>query len=513
MKHITSFFTLLLAVNLIWGQETTERLTIQTDTFTSQSGVSVIGEVGSFKVKENRANADSRWISVEFIRLKSISTLRGISGPPNSGPAPLLPPLNAPLIYLEGGPGSACTWQASNDYYLEGWLPFLQDRDVILFDQRCSSRDANQSVFIWQEGMPENALVDGQVMKDLYRKVGQEALKAYEERGIDLAGYTTKENAIDIEELRQALGLEKLNLLGFSYGTHLGQAYIRYFGEHVENAVLVGAEGSNHNYKLPSSIDMQLHKLSLMVGSDANLSKDVPDLVGLYKRVSQKLDVEPAEIEIINALTQKPMKLKIGSFGLQGLLRYDIGDASDLPVFPRLLYSIDQGDYSLLTWFAQKRFPAFGIHGIATTMDLASGASTARRARIAAEEPRSLFPGIVNFPLDACEDFWPIPDLGEAYRSPLISDVRTLFMSGTLDFNTPPYQAEEIRWGFSNSSHIIVDNAGHEQILAHPDASQTVQKFLKGENVDDVALFYPKLRFIPVRGEREGLYHPSMGEK
>ena len=107
---------------------------------------------------------------------------------------------------------------------------------------------------------------------------------------------------------------------------------------------------------------------------------------------------------------------------------------------------------------------------------------------------------------------WPTPDLGDEFRAPLITNVRTLFMSGTLDFNTPPYQAEEVRWGFSNSSHIIVDNAGHEQILRHPESGATIIRFLKGENVDDVALFYPKLRFIPVTGASNKLSHGSLSE-
>lgn len=501
MKVYITFFTSILAAHLLWGQVSTGRLTTQLDTFTSTSGVQVIGEVGSLKVPENRAKDDSRLISVEFIRLKQTAPSSPLSSNPSS------------LIYLEGGPGSACTWQARDSDYLEGWLPYLKDRDVILFDQRCSSQDARLSMFLWEEGFSENSLVDKQAMQDLFQTVNAAGLKAFKERGIDLAGYTTKDNATDIEALRQALGLEKLSLLGFSYGTHLGQAYIRYFGDKVENAVLVGVEGSHHNYKLPSTMDVHFRRLSLMVKDDPKVSKDVPDLIELYERVLKKLEAKPAEVEIINGLTRQPMTLKIGPIGLQGILRFDIGDASDLPVFPRLLYSIYKGDYSLLTWFAQKRFSAFGVHGISTTMDLASGVSPFRRARIEVEEQHSLFPGLVNFTLDVSEDQWPIPDLGEEYRSPLISDTRTLFMSGTLDFNTPPFQAEEVRWGFSNSSHIIVDNAGHEQVLSHPKATATVRKFLRGENVDDVALFYPKLEFIPVKGDPLGRRHPSMGRR
>ena len=110
------------------------------------------------------------------------------------------------------------------------------------------------------------------------------------------------------------------------------------------------------------------------------------------------------------------------------------------------------------------------------------------------------------------EEVWPTNDLGEAYRSNIHSNVRTLFLSGTLDFNTPPYQAEEIRWGFPNSNHIIVKNAGHEQVLSHPKASPSIIRFLQGENIDEVALAYPKLKFIPIVGESKEVYHPSLPE-
>ncbi|MGB3586182.1 MAG: alpha/beta hydrolase [Tunicatimonas sp.] len=299
-----------------------------------------------------------------------------------------------------------------------------------------------------------------------------------------------------------------MSLLGFSYGTHLGQAYIKYFGEHVKNAVQIGVEGLNHTFKLPSTIDIQFRKIALMAQADSQIRAMVPNLTDLYRRVVNQLDEHPAELEIKSPLTGEPILVKVGSFGLNLILRIDIGDASDIPVFPRLLYSISQGDYSILQWFVQKRIGNFyGTQGMSATMDVASGGSPSRLARIEEELVVSPFQDILAALMDSD---WPHPDLGEEFRAPLISNIRTLFMSGTLDFNTPPYQAEEVRWGFSNSSHIIVDNAGHEQILTHPQATSTIIRFLKGENVDDVALFYPPLEFIPVKGNPGNLSHPSI---
>ena len=474
--------------------QATPSLQMKEEMFKSQSGKMVEAMVGTFQVPEHRAQDSSYILSLDFIRLKSSN--------PNPG---------TPIIYLEGGPGSSCTWQARNEYFLESWLPYLEIADVILFDQRGTGRGTQRTLWGWEGDLPENALVDLEVTKAIYKEANQKALVALEERGVDLAGYTTKENATDIDEFRMALDLDKISLFGFSYGTHLGLAYIRYFGDHVENAVLIGTEGPNHNYKLPSTIDAQFYKIAQMVKEDPNVNQDVPDFMDLYRRVIKKLESKPAVFEMGKQPNGEPLLIKVGPVGLNTIIRIDIGDASDIPVFPRLLYTIDQGDYSVLEWFARKRFGGFGIFGMQKTMDMASGASKDRMMRVEKEEKSSFFGAYTN--LSFTEVGWPNYDLGESYRLPIHSNVRTLFMSGTLDFNTPPYQAEEVRWGFPNSHHIIVKNAGHEQVARHPKAPETIVKFLNGDSVDDVALFYPKLKFIPVKGESMELWHPSLGDR
>ena len=474
------------------GQQSSGLINMEEATFKTASGDTVEGHRGSITVPENRSNPNSPDIAVHFVRLKS------------TNPNP-----SAPLVYLAGGPGGSCTWQAENPRSLERWKAFLEIGDVILLDQRGTGAGEERVLFVRREDPPGDAFASVEKAEAFRKKIAEAALTEFKARGIDLGGYTTLESARDMDVLRKALGYDKLSLMGFSYGTHLGQTYIKYFGSHVENAVLIGVEGLNHTYKLPSTMDAQFRKIAMMANSDPNVNTEVPDLLALYDRVIAKLDKEPVELAVTSPITRQSMTMTVGSYALKVLLRFDIGDASDIPVFPRLLYMIDQGDYSALQWFLQKRIRAFyGIQGMSATMDPASGATANRMQRIKLEEEKSLFKDAVN--LNMGGDSWPVPDLGDEFREPFASDVRTLFMSGTLDFNTPPYQAEEVRWGFSNSSHIIVVNAGHEQILTHPDAPKTIIRFLKGEDVNDVGLSQPKLRFIPIKGKSDDIWHPSL---
>ena len=464
---------------------------LEEKSFKSESGTIVKSLVGSLSVPEHRANPKSEDISIHFVQLKS------------TNPSP-----QVPLIYLEGGPGQSCTWQAEDPYHLERWLPFLEVSDVILLDQRGTGVGTQRVLYIAEEDVPTDILADQAVRNEYLAAMSRAAMADFEQRGVDLRGYTTLENAQDIDDLRQALSYDQISLLGFSYGTHLGQAYLKYFGQNVKNAVLVGVEGLNHTFKLPSTYDTQFQKIALLAQADPNVNQTVPDLIGLYQRVIHSLEARPVTLKVASPLTGEPVEVKVGPFGLNLILLSDLGDASDIPVFPRLLYSIDQGDYDILQWFVEKRIGNFyGVQGMNATMDPASGASSDRLQRIKEESVNSPFQDIFSAMM---QNNWPYPDLGETFRAPFTGSVRTLLMSGTLDCNTPPYQAEEVRWGFSNSNHIVINNAGHEQILTHPEAIPTVIRFLNGEDVNDVALFYPTLEFIPVKGNTGKLSHPSM---
>jgi pimeloyl-ACP methyl ester carboxylesterase len=203
--------------------------------------------------------------------------------------------------------------------------------------------------------------------------------------------------------------------------------------------------------------------------------------------------------------------VQVGAFGLALVLRFDMGDASDLPVFPKLLWSIDRGDPSILAWFVSKRLAMIAsLNAMTAVTDGASGVTAGRRAIIAEQAAASIFRDACNFPFPDLAEAWGAHDLGDDYRRPLVSDVPTLLLSGTLDWNTPPFQAEQLRWGLTDATHIVVENAGHEQVLPHPQVQEAIVRFLSGEDVPGRTLTAPPIRFIPVRGSDPERTHPSL---
>jgi pimeloyl-ACP methyl ester carboxylesterase len=236
------------------------------------------------------------------------------------------------------------------------------------------------------------------------------------------------------------------------------------------------------------------------VAEDPALGPKIPDLVGTLKRILDRLEKEPIAVSIMDRRTRQPVVVKLGKFAFQVILMMDLGDTNDLPVFPALIYTIDKGDYSILAQFVEKRFNQFGggVSLMSFMMDASSGATRDRHEQILRESKEALLDNAMNFPFPEVGHALGNPDLGDTYRSPIVTDVPTLFISGELDNNTPPFQADEVRKSFKQSSHLVVENAGHESMLVEPAVQQAIVDFLLGKDVSGVKLAAPPLRFRPL---------------
>lgn len=98
-------------------------------------------------------------------------------------------------------------------------------------------------------------------------------------------------------------------------------------------------------------------------------------------------------------------------------------------------------------------------------------------------------------------DAWGAPDLGPNFRAPVRSNVPVLFISGTLDGRTPVINAEEVRAGFPNCHHLIVDGMAHDGrgALDTPTVTGAVLDFLQGKPVTIEREIVP-FTFAPIGG-------------
>lgn len=446
------------------------------------------GELGRLVVKENRAKADSKLIELAFVRLKSTAAKPGY-----------------PVIYLDGGPGSSAIGLAGVPDYMAAFQKLREVGDVILLDQRGVGRSRPNLNRASPEPLPTDIFADRVKGQAEFTRRFKEAAEYFRSEGVDLSAYNSRESAHDVDDVRKALGAEKVNLVGFSYGTHLGLACIRYHGENLNRVVLFGTEGPDHTDKLPSTSDNAVRRLAKIAAADPEIGPKVPDLYATLKRVMDKLEKEPARVTVTDRRTSKPVELTVNHDGLRFLIRMDLGDTNDLPIFPAWFVTMDRGDYSILARFAERRYNQFGGGApiMSVMVDGASGATAARRKQIEHEAKTSILSDMMNFPSFFLPGISEGTDLGDEFRSPIKTSVPTLFFSGELDNNTQPFQAEEVRKTFKNSIHIVVPNAGHESMLTERRCQQTMVDFLNGKDVSSVKITLPPLKFLPIPEEKK----------
>jgi pimeloyl-ACP methyl ester carboxylesterase len=219
------------------------------------------------------------------------------------------------------------------------------------------------------------------------------------------------------------------------------------------------------------------------------------------KRVLDALDKEPLKIEIRNSKTGQPQTLLVGKHALQFITALGLGRTREIANLPALYYSISQGDTSLLARAVQQlqfRINAPVPWAMTFAMDCASGASPQRRARIKREEKLSLLGDAANFTDSICS-LWGQANLGKSFHAPVKSSLPVLFISGTLDSNTPVAQAREIAKGFPNSRQVIIEGAGHEDLLSSTQIGDTIANFLGGLPQKPEAISLPPIKFTPLR--------------
>ena len=213
--------------------------------------------------------------------------------------------------------------------------------------------------------------------------------------------------------------------------------------------------------------------------------------------VFEKLERSPVTLTVNDRRTSHQVNLRVGKIGLQTLIRGDLSDARAFAALPALLYTIDRGDHSILTRRMEQLHNGFGSSAMSLATDCAAGWSTRRLTRVNREARTALMSNVnLQWRPEICR-LTGAANLGYAFRSGIRSGLPALFISGTLDPNSPPAQSEEVRRGFSNSTHLIVENGGHEMLPA-TEIQNLILDFFKSVDVSKRTLSLSRPRFISV---------------
>lgn len=437
-------------------------------------------EFGGFLVPMNRRDPDNdQTLELRFVRYKSSS--------PNPG---------HPAVYLAGGPGGSGIG-TMNSTRARAFLALLDERDFIAFDQRGVGQSEPHNLRVaGRHELPLDEPTDLDEYRELAQGVARRALAMLEERGIDPWALTTEQSADDLDDLRNAIGAEKLVLWGSSYGTHLSLAAARQHPESFAALILAGTEGPDHTFKLPSNIQTNLERLGELVARDPVYAELMPDFVGTVEQVLADLEENPETITIIPGLIST-----VSKWDLQKALSSPMGSRNTMQKVPAIIYAMSHGERFTLATTVMGIRRIGNASAMSLCMDCASWATETRLRQIEREAHETVLGAAIDFPYPYICEVEGMPRLGDDFRAPLESEIPVLFISGTLDGRTPISNAKEIAEGFSNHRHLIIRNASHggDLFTSSPKIVEAVKMFLRGETLPWSEIDGPEWRLEPPR--------------
>lgn len=360
-----------------------------------------------------------------------------------------------PIVYLAGGPGGSGVATASGDRF-PFFMKLREAGDVIALDQRGTVGADPYPVCPGVLAYPFDRAVQGEDMAQAHEPVLRECWSHWPD-GPHPGAFNTVESAADLDDLRIALGADKLNLVGISYGTHLALAYIRLYPDRVAHAVLAGVEGPDHTYKRPAVVDGAVREISRALEGEAGWSGFADDIETAIERLAR----EQPRVAIEHPATGEEVEVVLGPTDLKRAVYFGLESRDNFRTVASRVRRIAEGDDALLARFIVQIRTGGSPSVMPLSMDCASGVSPERRDLIAGEMPGALIGDVANLDLTTICPYWPIEDLGDAYRSRVESAVPVLAVSGTLDVRTPPSQAEEVLAGFRNGAHLQIVGGGH----------------------------------------------------
>lgn len=197
------------------------------------------------------------------------------------------------LIVNPGGPGASGVDYAYNAEYI--FDPDLTDRyDIVGFDPRGVNRSAPISCLTdaeTDESYASDSRVDSAAEFKKAIAESKDFIAQCLENTEHLTAYSTANAARDMDILREALGDEKLNYMGKSYGTYLGALYANLFPNNIGRVVLDGAVD-------PNISDLEMSK-SQAIGFDLALKSFIEDCLA-RKNCPLGGDVDQATTQLIS---------------------------------------------------------------------------------------------------------------------------------------------------------------------------------------------------------------------
>ncbi|MGH8130218.1 MAG: alpha/beta hydrolase [Steroidobacteraceae bacterium] len=456
---------LLVLAALLWTQTlhaegtAARRLVLEPCRISDIDGlVSTAARCGNFAVPENPDDPQGPTIELAVAVVPAVAT----QAQPD------------PLFLLAGGPGQGA---------IEGYAPLLgafagirRKRDLVLVDQRGTGGSNRLDC-----AMPEQALATGEISPAELRDLARECLAKLPGRA---QFYTTSIAVRDLDAVRAALGYERINLFGGSYGTRVAQHYARRFPERTRTIVLDAVVPPTLALvpQIPIESQHALERVFARCAKDEECNRRFPALADQFARIDARLRRSPVRVVLTDPTNGANRRVAVTRAHLVTMVRMLTYSARTASLLPLLLHEAATNDnYTPLAAQAEmaaevlERLIAMGMHhSVVCAEDAPRFAGAVDRAEL----ERSYIGPIMLDGMTAICEVWPRGAVDGDFREPLDSAVPALLLSGEFDPATPAAYAATAAEGFRNRLHIIAPGQGHGQTRL-PCVQKLLRRFIE----------------------------------
>ena len=396
---------------------------------------------GKYEVYEDRVARTGRKIALNLILL----------------PASSAKPAADPLFYLAGGPGGAATAYAS-EKFMNG---LRRNREVVLLDQR-GTGDSN----------PLNCPSPGS-KEDMRGYFGEpfpteriRACRAELEKVANLKLYTTSIAMEDLDEVRGALGFDRINVYGGSYGSTAALVYLRLHPEHVRTVAVFGV--APPDAKLPlsfaRSVQNAMDRLFADCAADSPCHGAYPNLESEFKTVLSQFDKGPVQMKVPNVFSGQEQEVTVTRDAFVDGIRQLFYVPNAAAALPALIHLGAQGNAGALVGTAFQVVVQIDrqiARGMQFSVICSEDTPFITEADIKQSSANSFYGDARTRPtMRACAE-WPRATVPASFLDPIKSDAPVLLVSGELDPVTPPWLAEPVARSLPHGRHVIIHNGTH----------------------------------------------------
>lgn len=398
---------------------------------------------GKVSVFEDRQSATGRQMDLNIAVIPAVSR----------NPAP------DPVFILAGGPGQAAT--ESYQPLVSAFDRINQKREIILVDQRGTGK--SNPLVCKSEQTNSLDLEDEDLIPWL-----QSCLESTTSRP---EFFTTPIAMQDLDQVRRALGYEKINLYGVSYGTRAALTYLAAFPEHVRTVILDGVVPQDEVLGLEVARDAQraLDMIFDRCATEEACRRAFPNVRQDFAELLDNLEQNPVTLEVAHPSTGEETEIEFTPAEFSVAVRLLSYAPETAALLPLLIHTTNaSNDYQLIA--AQYLIVVGELtesisNGMGYSVLCTEDVPFMTEEEAASANANTYLGNTQTDELFRLCQVWPKGTVAQSYKQPVHSDLPVLVLSGEADPVTPPSNGEKTVQTLTNSLHLVAPGQGHNVLF------------------------------------------------